>query len=30
LDYLPACGLRWVGSVNELNAGEFKYHTLIG
>ena len=21
LDYLPGCGLRWVGSVNELNAG---------
>lgn len=23
LDYLPKTGLRWVGSVNELNAGEF-------
>lgn len=23
LDYLPDCGLKWVGSVNELNAGEF-------
>lgn len=23
LDYLPKAGLRWVGSVNELNAGEF-------
>lgn len=22
LDYLPKCGLNWVGSVNELNAGE--------
>jgi pyruvate decarboxylase len=22
LDYLPSCGLNWVGSVNELNAGE--------
>lgn len=22
LDYLPACGLKWVGSVNELNAGK--------
>lgn len=22
LDYLPDCGLNWVGSVNELNAGE--------
>jgi hypothetical protein len=21
LDYLPSCGLNWVGSVNELNAG---------
>lgn len=21
LDYLPRCGLKWVGSVNELNAG---------
>ena len=21
LDYLPKCGLRWGGSVNELNAG---------
>jgi pyruvate decarboxylase len=21
LDYLPKAGLRWVGSVNELNAG---------
>lgn len=25
LDYLPKCGLRWVGSVNELNAGEFQF-----
>jgi thiamine pyrophosphate-dependent acetolactate synthase large subunit-like protein len=23
LDYLPAAKLEWVGSVNELNAGEF-------
>lgn len=23
LDYLPNLGLKWVGSVNELNAGEF-------
>lgn len=23
LDYLPKCGLKWVGSVNELNAGMF-------
>lgn len=22
LDYLPECGLKWVGSVNELNAGK--------
>lgn len=22
LDYLPKCGLKWVGSVNELNAGK--------
>lgn len=22
LDYLPGTGLKWVGSVNELNAGE--------
>jgi pyruvate decarboxylase len=22
LDYIPKCGLRWVGSVNELNAGQ--------
>lgn len=22
LDYLPGCGLKWVGNVNELNAGE--------
>jgi pyruvate decarboxylase len=22
LDYLPKCDLNWVGSVNELNAGE--------
>jgi pyruvate decarboxylase len=22
LDYLPNCGLQWVGSVNELNAGQ--------
>lgn len=22
LDYLPECGLKWVGSVNELNAGQ--------
>jgi pyruvate decarboxylase len=22
LDYLPDAGLKWVGSVNELNAGE--------
>lgn len=22
LDYLPKAGLRWVGSVNELNAGK--------
>ena len=22
LDYLPNAGLKWVGSVNELNAGE--------
>jgi pyruvate decarboxylase len=21
LDYIPKCGLKWVGSVNELNAG---------
>jgi len=23
LDYLPAAGLKWVGNVNELNAGTF-------
>lgn len=23
LDYLPECGLKWVGSVNELNAGAY-------
>lgn len=23
LDYLPDCNLNWVGSVNELNAGEY-------
>lgn len=23
LDYLPQVGLKWVGSVNELNAGKF-------
>jgi pyruvate decarboxylase len=28
LDYLPAVGLRWVGSVNELNAGEFQLHLI--
>lgn len=28
LDYLPSCGLRWVGSVNELNAGEFELHLI--
>lgn len=22
LDYVPECGLRWVGNVNELNAGK--------
>lgn len=22
LDYVPECGLKWVGNVNELNAGE--------
>lgn len=22
LDYIPECGLKWVGNVNELNAGE--------
>jgi pyruvate decarboxylase len=21
LDYIPRCGLKWVGNVNELNAG---------
>jgi hypothetical protein len=24
LDYIPKAGLRWVGSVNELNAGEYE------
>lgn len=24
LDYLPKAGLKWVGSVNELNAGKFQ------
>lgn len=23
LDYIPKCGLKWVGNCNELNAGEF-------
>lgn len=26
LDYLPKVGLNWVGSVNELNAGEADLH----
>ena len=25
LDYIPKTGLKWVGSVNELNAGELLY-----
>ena len=25
LDYIPRCGLKWVGSVNELNAGQYLY-----
>ena len=35
LDYVPKAGLKWVGSVNELNAGVFSsrttsssYHTI--
>lgn len=28
LDYLPNCGLKWVGSVNELNAGESLDETI--
>jgi pyruvate decarboxylase len=28
LDYLPKAGLKWVGSVNELNAGVYM-HRLI-
>jgi Pyruvate decarboxylase and related thiamine pyrophosphate-requiring enzymes len=27
LDYIPKAGLKWVGSVNELNAGEPHSHT---
>lgn len=27
LDYLPKAGLRWVGSVNELNAGVYPRFT---
>lgn len=26
LDYLPQCGLKWVGNVNELNAGQYPYN----
>lgn len=29
LDYLPEAGLKWVGSVNELNAGKFFLSRLI-
>lgn len=25
LDYIPKCGLKWVGNCNELNAGESIY-----
>ncbi len=31
LDYIPKAGLKWVGNVNELNAGETirsRYHPL--
>lgn len=28
LDYLPQCNLKWVGSVNELNAGKGVWSTL--
>lgn len=27
LDYIPKCGLNWVGNCNELNAGEKKTAT---
>jgi pyruvate decarboxylase len=30
LDYLPNAGLKWVGSVNELNAGERRPHDSFG
>lgn len=30
LDYLPKAGLTWVGSVNELNAGECSLLSLAG
>jgi hypothetical protein len=29
LDYLPNAGLRWVGSVNELNAGDYLLHAPV-
>lgn len=28
LDYVPKAGLKWVGSVNELNAGEYVYFSI--
>lgn len=28
LDYLPKCGLSWVGNCNELNAGMFPMRNL--
>ena len=28
LDYIPKCGLHWVGNVNELNAGNDERRTL--
>lgn len=29
LDYLPKAGVKWVGSVNELNAGEFMTESFV-
>lgn len=28
LDYLPKAGLKWVGSVNELNAGDYSFPVI--
>lgn len=29
LDYLPKCGLKWVGNCNELNAGTLDLFTVL-